>query len=589
MNLSGLSGMWNQIADYKRSDDLPYMKGKRPRLRTGGFQAVVVDESAAQKDYRERVIMERIEAIKNRQGPPQKGDDILLTVITDAKHVAMDERFADSTLSGSGGKLGRMAAKILEIHAEGSRGADPDLRTQIVFMDLGLPDMLDKRGFSAYLALRETLVEGGIPAREIAFAQDYKTKDAKSALQEAVRAGRVRVLIGSMAGMGTGWNVQERLAAAHFLTIPWYPALVEQAVGRIVRQGNSFASVSVPADAESWAQDAFYPGLLEEAYDRLVGEVDVFCYMTKGTIEEFMWGMNENKSRWIEGFYRGGVDEFDGELDSESDQYAVLRQMTSDDPRVLRLAEMQGEMARLQGLERAHLDDMAAIASAVEKNEAFRKSDEDALAKWENIPEPPSTRKDAFLAEIGGKTFEKRPEALKALLAQTARAVESGQDTLAVAFGGGFEVWAERDTLVPGHAVMTFKHRGTPLRISPINVAMADDSQRAGLLQKIENAINGIPERLSRLRRQIQESKELTERLKARITPFERGPEIEEMRRRIRALQDEMTASSQAVPGRGAPAAGGGVAEARRSTGRTPRTAPMSPPIPGPRTSARSC
>ena len=38
-------------------------------------------------------LAERIEAIENRSGKPKKGDEILLSVITDGRHAAIDLSF----------------------------------------------------------------------------------------------------------------------------------------------------------------------------------------------------------------------------------------------------------------------------------------------------------------------------------------------------------------------------------------------------------------------------------------------------------------------------------------------------------------
>ena len=62
-----------------------------------------------------------------------------------------------------------------------------------------------------------------------------------------MRAGKVRILMGSTQNMGSGMNVQERLFALHHLDAPWRPADVEQREGRILRQGNRNAEVQSTA------------------------------------------------------------------------------------------------------------------------------------------------------------------------------------------------------------------------------------------------------------------------------------------------------------------------------------------------------
>jgi hypothetical protein len=61
----------------------------------------------------------------------------------------------------------------------------------------------------------KNLVSRGIPRQEIAAIGDADSDAKKQALFEKVRAGSVRVLLGSTQKMGTGTNVQKRLAALH--------------------------------------------------------------------------------------------------------------------------------------------------------------------------------------------------------------------------------------------------------------------------------------------------------------------------------------------------------------------------------------
>ena len=60
-----------------------------------------------------------------------------------------------------------------------------------------------------------------------------------------MRAGQVRVLLGSTAKMGAGTNVQDKLIALHDLDCPWRPSDLQQRLGRIVRQGNENEEVEI--------------------------------------------------------------------------------------------------------------------------------------------------------------------------------------------------------------------------------------------------------------------------------------------------------------------------------------------------------
>ena len=85
--------------------------------------------------------------------------------------------------------------------------------------------------FNVYNDLKAKLIRMGVPEAEIAFIHDAKTEAQKAALFTNVRAGNVRILLGSTAKMGAGTNVQKRLIAEHHLDIPWRPS----DVGRILR------------------------------------------------------------------------------------------------------------------------------------------------------------------------------------------------------------------------------------------------------------------------------------------------------------------------------------------------------------------
>src|SRR5947209_12173908 len=119
----------------------------------------------------------------------------------------------------------------------------PSRVTQFIFCNLG--DKPTAWGFSAYEDVISKLCARGIPRAQIAAAGDADTDAKKQSLFEKVRSGQVRVLLGSTQKMGTGTNVQRRLAALHHLDAPWKPAEVEQREGRILRQGNENEQVAI--------------------------------------------------------------------------------------------------------------------------------------------------------------------------------------------------------------------------------------------------------------------------------------------------------------------------------------------------------
>ncbi len=143
-----------------------------------------------------------------------------------------------------------------------------------------------------------------------------------------MRAGSVRVLIGSTQKMGTGTNVQKRLVALHHLDAPWKPAEVEQRDGRILRQGNENK------------------------------EVAVYRYVTEGSFDAYMWQALETKARFISQVMTGDNAVRRAEdIGRQELSYAEVKAIASGNPAVLTLAEADAELQRLNLLKRNHADE----------------------------------------------------------------------------------------------------------------------------------------------------------------------------------------------------------------------------------------
>ena len=133
--------------------------------------------------------------------------------------------------------------------------------TQLIFCDLSTPK--NDGTFNVYDDIREKLVEKGIPREEIAFIHEAGTEAKKAELFAKVRAGQVRILLGSTPKLGAGTNIQDRLIALHHLDCPWKPSDLEQQEGRILRQGNQNEKVKI------------------------------FRYVTENTFDAYMWVRHE--------------------------------------------------------------------------------------------------------------------------------------------------------------------------------------------------------------------------------------------------------------------------------------------------------
>lgn len=193
----------------------------------------------------------------------------------------------------------------------------PRLGTQLVFCDSSTPA---SGGWNAYQDLKDRLIRLGVPAEQIAFVHDAGDNPAKrEQLFAKVRSGEIRVLMGSTQKLGTGTNVQERLAAIHDLDCPWRPADLEQRLGRIQRQGNT--------------------------YDH----VRDYRYVTEGTFDAYSYQTVERKQRFISQLMSSKSPAREAaDLDADVVTLANIKALATGDPDIQRRMTLENEINQLK-------------------------------------------------------------------------------------------------------------------------------------------------------------------------------------------------------------------------------------------------
>lgn len=204
--------------------------------------------------------------VRFRGGITEKEHSYLAGILpdtTDGRKLALDQRLLNPALPDDpGSKANACADKVYEIWAQTRERRS----TQLIFSDLATPGT---GAWNVYDDIRDKLIARGVPKEEIAYIHDANTDAKKAALFARVRAGKVRVLLGSTQKMGAGTNVQTKLIALHHLDVPWRPSDIEQREGRILRQGNENK------------------------------RVQIFRYATEGSFDAYSWQLIENKQRYI--------------------------------------------------------------------------------------------------------------------------------------------------------------------------------------------------------------------------------------------------------------------------------------------------
>lgn len=316
-NLPELQQMFRAFADVKTVEmlNLP-----RPRLETGKPIVVACPMSAEQRDLQLKLV-ERYERLRSRKVDPR--EDNALNITTDGRKLALDSRMLSAGAADfPNSKVNALVANVASVWSRtaATRG------TQMVFCDMGVHPT--PWGYSAYGEVITKLIAHGIPREQIAAIGEADSDAKKQSLFEKVRNGQIRVLIGSTQKMGTGTNVQKRLAALHHLDAPWKPAEVEQREGRILRQKNENE------------------------------EVAIYRYVTEGSFDAYMWQALETKARFIAQVITGeNAARRAEDIGGQELSYAEVKAIASGNPAVLTLAEADAELQRLSILKKYHLDE----------------------------------------------------------------------------------------------------------------------------------------------------------------------------------------------------------------------------------------
>lgn len=395
-NMPELIKMFRKVADVKKREDLDI---KVPNLKNNKPTVIEVPMNSALKTYIDEEASRRANAIHNKQVDPT--EDNMLKLTGDLRKASLDIRLVDPTVPAAvaGAKV---QAVIDHTYAKYEETADKK-GVQLIFCDLSTPkgasdkelindkeeteEQEDNTNITVYEEIKKGLIKKGIPANQIAFIHDAKTKSAKEQLFERCRRGDIRVLIGSTEKMGAGTNIQNKLVALHHVDAPWRPRDIEQREGRILRQGNENE------------------------------EVEIFNYVTKGSFDANMWEKIKNKAAMIGQAMSGDL---------------TQRTLEDTDATVLSFAEIEAlasgnPLMAERVIVNAKLNQYSALADNYKKDQAKNKRElatlpitlkvleEKMQGAKEDIKKRIDIKGDNFSIQIGSTTYDSRAKAKEAI------------------------------------------------------------------------------------------------------------------------------------------------------------------------------
>ena len=378
----------------------------------------------------------------------------------------------------------------------------------------------DNSNITVYAEIKKGLIKKGIPANQIAFIHDAKTKVQKEQLFERCRQGQVRVLIGSTEKMGAGTNIQKKLVAEHHVDAPWRPRDIEQREGRILRQGNENK------------------------------EVEIFNYVTKGSFDANMWEKLKNKATMIGQAMSGNLVQRSLEdADATVLSFAEVEALASGNPLMAERVMVNAKLTQMEALAENYRRDqeknrrvLAAIPNNIKVAEANAEKAKADIANRKDISG------DNFSMVIGrNKTvYTKRTDA-KTELERIASHYTNELGGV-VAKAGGFDI---RFRAIPAGKLFMSNDGKTAYTASENTVRaeiVGEDTYFCEpTLGSIEHAIMHAPDKaLETANRIIVSSKEEMKQLEAKLNePFKYADEYESLRKRSAEIEEALNKSSE--------------------------------------------
>ena len=502
-NLPELMKVFKDVADIKTADMLNLPRPK------ANFHVVSVKPTEEQRQL-VAGLSERASLVHNRKVDPT--EDNMLKITSDGRKIGLDQRLINPLLPDDpGSKVNTCVQNVFQIWQD----TQEDRLTQLVFCDFSTPGK--DKGFNVYDDIKQKLIADGVPESEIAFIHDADTEKKKEELFAKVRSGEVRVLMGSTQKMGAGTNVQDRLIALHDLDCPWRPADLEQRAGRIIRQGNQNP------------------------------EVNIYRYVTESTFDAYLYQTVENKQKFISQIMTSRTPLRSCEdVDESVLSYSEVKALCIGDSRIKEKMELDIDVNKLKLLEASFKNQHYALQDKLRKTlPASISATEKKISQLEqDVSTAEATQGADFHMTVMGHTFgldsDGKPQKEEAGEALLAAAQTLGRNQGTIGEYRGFKMSFYMDQAF-GKVYLNLQGATTH------NVELGQSA--SGNLTRIENAINGIPQKLETTRGQLENYHNQVKAAEEELQrPFPQAEELREKSARLARLNVELTIQEQPQP-----------------------------------------
>lgn len=476
-NIPELSAMYRRFADVELHPPV----GKLPTMKGGKINVIELEPTNYQRWYMSH-LPELLSADINPMTVYMLGRNVSISRALTDKGAAVEE----------GEKIYRCCEEVYREYKDKAKQKG----TQIIFLDAGVPGGVYDGVL--YKAVKNRLIELGIPEKEIAFIQDWDKK--KDALSDKMNSGEIRVLLGSYEKAGVGLNVQSRLSAIQLLDVPHRPGDLTQAIGRGIRQGNMF------------------------------DEVAVNVYVTKETFDTKSWRNVQRKSAMISSIENGSNTE--REMDDSADlttNSAEIAAIASGDTRLQRQFALNNEIQSLYALQTSWAEKRNHASNQIaqyESQAAWLKTALVGLKK--DAQNTQDMTGDKFTITLGGKIITDRTNAGKYIINKRNSLFGNPEDyTEKIGSFAGFDLYIKADNtlILRGAADHTSK-----ISESPSGTMVALTNTLNGMAKEAENA----EKVLGNIQRTIPSLRETS------VAPFEQADELAAKERELGVLEQDL-------------------------------------------------
>ena len=488
-NLPELISIFKEAADIQTADmlNLPVPEAE--------YINEVLKPSEEQKEMVE-AFSERAEQVRGGAVDPRV--DNMLKITNDGRKCALDQRLLNDMLPDAGeSKVNACVENAFQVWEDGK----DTQATQLIFCDLSTPKT--DGTFNVYDDVRNKLLERGIPKEQIAFIHEYNTEVKKAELFAKVRAGQVRILMGSTPKLGAGTNVQDRLLALHHLDCPWKPSDLEQQEGRILRQGNQN------------------------------DKVKIFRYVTENTFDSYMWQILENKQKFISQIMtsKSPVRACE-DVDDTALSYAEIKALATGNEYIKEKMDLDVQVSKLKLLKANHTSQIYRLESDIAKRypvqiTALKEKIAGMCVDADVVKGIDLQDNDHFAMTVGGKLYTDKKEAGVALIsaASSLRSVKSAGQ---IGEYHGFALFSEYNFLSNTYT-MTIKGKCS------YKIEFGKDT--LGNIQRIHNALSAIEKKLADTEQNLETVQQQLKTAQEEVRkPFPKEAELSEKMERLAEL-----------------------------------------------------